>query len=136
MDCETGARAATYYGERRVCALSFHFTGISCTGTDSRFQPEMRGFESSYPCLQVKRKFKMKTKLSNGKLIDWDEMFNHSTSHREETILFSEGGSGAEWLRGLWCKVSKKTARTLIKEFGVEATRSRAKRWIKQICGE
>lgn len=76
----------------------------------------------------------MKTRLKK-RTIDWDERFNISTSHREETADFAEKLiNGKQWIKNLYSLSSKKAATDMIKAFGVEGTRKRAKRWIKQVC--
>jgi len=72
----------------------------------------------------------MITRLSNGQKIDWDETFNHSTSIREVTYEFAIGNiCGTEWIRQLWCVYSTLSAKKLIRTFGVDGTRRRARRW-------
>jgi hypothetical protein len=77
---------------------------------------------------------KVKRGRSNCTEIDWDEMFDHSTSAREVTEEFAMGVfTGTQWLEGLWYKPSREAAALMLKKFGVKGTRSRAKRWIKEL---
>lgn len=66
--------------------------------------------------------------------LDWDEAFNRNTSTREQTCEFADGDiSGKEWINVMWPIPSKHAARGLIKMFGVEGARRRAKRWTKNM---
>lgn len=76
----------------------------------------------------------MKTKLKD-RTIDWGELFNISTHHREVTSDFAEGViNGKQWIFIMYNRTSKNAAKDMIKEFGVKGTRRRAKIWVNRVC--
>lgn len=76
----------------------------------------------------------MKTRI-NKIVIDWDEMFNHSSSVRDYTCDFAEGTlSGKMWVHFLWGNESQLAAKRMIRTFGVASVRKRARRWVKRVC--
>jgi len=75
----------------------------------------------------------MKTKLPNKTLVDWDELFDQSTHHRDVTCEFAEKiRNGNEWLSDLYDAEAYKAAKRMIRCFGVQGVRARAVRWMNR----
>lgn len=71
----------------------------------------------------------MKTKLNNGNFIDWEACFDGK--YKSCTIDFAYGESSQSWLLGL-NKSGRKAASQLIRNFGINGARLRAKRWVNR----
>lgn len=63
---------------------------------------------------------------------NWD-MLDQNTSERENTVDFAEEEiSSRKWVKNLWSEDAIKTAKGLLKSFGVKGTRRRAKIWVER----